>query len=40
MGDWLVRQFTIFGGVPVQNWMLLALAAFSVSIALSWWLNR
>jgi hypothetical protein len=26
MRDWLVRQFTILGGIPGQNWMLLALA--------------
>jgi hypothetical protein len=40
MGERLVRQFTIFGGVPVQNWMLLALAIVLVSIGLSWWLKR
>ena len=34
MGDWLVRQFTVFG-VAGQNWMLIALAIISVSIVIS-----
>jgi hypothetical protein len=40
MGDWLVRQVTIFGGVPAQNWMLLALAVILISTVFSWWSRR
>lgn len=39
IGDWLVRHITVFG-VPVQNWMLIALAIIAVSIIISWWLRR
>jgi hypothetical protein len=40
MRDWFVRQFTILGGIPVQNWMLMAFAIILVGIALSWWSQR
>ncbi len=40
MGDWLVKPFTIFGGIAVQNWMPLALAIILLSAVVSWWLNR
>jgi hypothetical protein len=39
MGDWLVRQFTVFG-IPGQNWMLIALGIILIGIATAWWSNR
>jgi hypothetical protein len=39
MGDWLVRGFTVLG-VPIQNWMLIALAIFAVGIVVTWCLDR
>jgi cell division protein FtsX len=36
MSDWLVRKFTLFG-VPVQNWMFIALVMILIGIAVSWW---
>jgi hypothetical protein len=30
--DWLVRQFAILGGIPIQNWMLVALAIIGLAI--------
>jgi hypothetical protein len=33
------RNFMIFG-IPVQNWMLIALAVVVVGIAISWWSSR
>jgi hypothetical protein len=30
--DWLLNQFEILGGIPFQNWMLLALAAIMVGV--------
>jgi hypothetical protein len=39
MGDWLVSGFSAFG-VPLQNWMPVALAMISVAIVLPWWLRR
>jgi hypothetical protein len=40
MGDWLIRDFTIFGVTGGQNWMLIALAIVVLSIAASWWSRR
>jgi hypothetical protein len=37
MGDWLVRDFTIF---PGQNWMLITLAIILIGVVLPWWLQR
>jgi hypothetical protein len=34
MGDWLVRNLTVFG-VQGQNWMLIALAIILIGIVLS-----
>jgi hypothetical protein len=42
MGDWLVRNFTVFGA-PAQNWMLIALAIILIGligIAMAWWPRR
>jgi hypothetical protein len=39
MGQWLVRQFIVFG-IPGQNWMLVALAIILTSAAVSCWWNR
>jgi len=36
LGDWLVKQFTLWGSMPLQNWMLLALATILVSIMVAW----
>jgi hypothetical protein len=33
--DWLVKQLTIMGGIPFQNWMLLALAAVMLGILIA-----
>jgi hypothetical protein len=33
MGDWLVRQFTIFN-IPIQNCMVIALAIILIGIVL------
>jgi hypothetical protein len=40
MGDWLIRDFTIFGITGGQHWMLIALAIVVLSIAVSWWSRR
>jgi hypothetical protein len=40
MSDYLVKQFTLLGMIPMQNWMLLALAIFAAGIAAGWWSNR
>jgi hypothetical protein len=39
MGDWLVRDFAIFG-VTVQNWMPMALAMAVVAVIISRRLRR
>jgi hypothetical protein len=39
MGQWLVRQFIVFG-IHGQNWMLVALAIILIAVALSCWWNR
>jgi hypothetical protein len=39
MGDWLLRNFTVFG-IHGQNWMLIAFAIILIWIALSWWSRR
>jgi hypothetical protein len=39
MGEWLVRDFVIFG-VTIQNWMPVALAMAVVAIIISWRSNR
>jgi hypothetical protein len=38
--DWLIKQGVILGGIPIQNWMLLALAVIAVGIVVAWWSNR
>jgi hypothetical protein len=38
MGQWLVRQFIVFG-IHGQNWMLAALAIILIAMALSCWLD-
>ena len=36
--DWFVKQGVILGGIPIQNWMLLAIAIILLSVCLiSWW---
>jgi hypothetical protein len=40
MGDWLVRDFTIFGMPGGQNWMLIALVIIAVGIVVTWWFDR
>ena len=35
MGDWLVRDFTIFDIPTGQNWMLIALALAAVGIVVT-----
>jgi hypothetical protein len=35
--DWLIKQFTVLGVIPLQNWMLLALAVIGLAIFISWW---
>ena len=35
MTYWLVKQFAIVGGIPLQNWMLLALAAVMLGILIA-----
>jgi hypothetical protein len=35
MTYWLVKQFAIVGGIPPQNWMLLALAAVMLGILIA-----
>jgi hypothetical protein len=37
--DWPVRQFAILGGIPIQNWMLVALAIIGLAIFISWWMK-
>jgi hypothetical protein len=37
--DWLVKQGVILGGVPIQNWMLLAIAIIGLAIFISWWMK-
>jgi hypothetical protein len=39
MGNWLVRDFEIFG-IMVQNWMPVALAIVGVAVIISWRSNR
>jgi hypothetical protein len=36
VGDWLVKQFTIFCGVSFQNWMAGALAIILIAVILAW----
>jgi hypothetical protein len=33
--DWLVDEFLILGLVPLQNWMLLAIAIVILSVVIS-----
>jgi hypothetical protein len=40
VGDWLVRQFMVLGVIPLQNWMLLALAFILIGAFVSWWIQR
>jgi hypothetical protein len=35
--NWLVKQFTVLDVIPLQNWMLLALAVIGLAILISWW---
>jgi len=38
--DWLVDEYLVLGLVPLQNWMLLAVAIVIVSIVVSaWWVH-
>jgi hypothetical protein len=38
--DWLVDEFLVLGLVPVQNWMLIAIAVVVLSIVVSaWWVR-
>jgi hypothetical protein len=38
--DWLVDEFLVLGLVPVQNWMLIAVAVVILSIVVSaWWVG-
>ena len=40
MEDWLVDEFLVLGLVPVQNWMLIAVAVVILSIVVSaWWVG-
>jgi hypothetical protein len=38
--NWLVTQFVILGVVPVQNWMLLAVAIMLLGVLISWWMHK
>jgi hypothetical protein len=40
MGDWLVKQFTIFWGASFQNWMVVAVAIILIAIILAWATRR
>jgi hypothetical protein len=33
---WLVKQFTILGGIPFQSWMSLAFAVILLRIFIAW----
>jgi hypothetical protein len=38
--DWFVKQGVILGGIPIQNWMLLALAIILLNVLVSWWTHK
>jgi hypothetical protein len=38
--DWFVKQGVILGGIPLQNWMLLAIAVLLLSVLISWWTHK
>jgi hypothetical protein len=38
--DWFVKQGVILGGIPLQNWMLLAIAIILLSVLISWWTHK
>jgi hypothetical protein len=38
--DWFVKQGVILGGIPLQNWMLLAIAIILLSVLISWWAHK
>ncbi len=40
MADWLVDEYLMLGLVPLQNWMLLAIAIVILSVVVSAWLVR
>jgi hypothetical protein len=40
LADWLVDEFLMLGLVPLQNWMMVAVAIVIVSIVVSAWLLR
>jgi hypothetical protein len=40
LADWLVDEYLMLGLVPLQNWMLLAIAIVILSIGASAWLVR
>ena len=40
MSDWLVDDYLVLGLVPLQNWMLLAMAIVIASICISAWMVR
>jgi hypothetical protein len=39
MGDWLVRDFSVFG-IQSQNWMLIAAMIVMAGIGAAWWSQR
>jgi len=40
LADWLIDEYLMLGLVPLQNWMLLAIAIVILSIVASAWLVR
>ncbi|MGA2058109.1 MAG: hypothetical protein ABSG88_22735 [Bradyrhizobium sp.] len=40
MANWLVDEYLMLGLVPLQNWMLLAMAIVVLSVVVSAWLVR
>jgi hypothetical protein len=40
LADWLVDEYLMLGLVPLQNWMLLAIAIVILSVVVSAWLVR
>jgi hypothetical protein len=37
LADWLIDEYLMLGLVPLQNWMLLAMAIVILSIVVSAW---
>jgi len=40
LANWLVDEYLMLGLVPLQNWMLLAMAIVVLSVVVSAWLVR